>query len=136
MSEVEHVLREAMPLIGAAVGVYGAGVLAKTENAAAEATVNLGKRILDRIWHRADQPAPLEAAVADLAQSPQDPDALGALRLQIRKVLSRDPSLLGELATLLPAGSLTIASGDRSVAIGGENSGAISTGDGAIHVHG
>jgi hypothetical protein len=79
------------------------------------------------------RPAALEAA-QDAAAHPDDEDALAALRLQLKKLLAEDDSLAQELARLLaqsrPAGQTVIASGDRSVAIGGSVSGSvIVTGD-------
>ena len=78
-------------------------------------------------------PAALEAA-QDAAAHPDDEDSLAALRLQLKKLLAEDPALAQELARLLPqsgpAGQTVIASGDRSVAIGGSVSGSvIVTGD-------
>ena len=79
------------------------------------------------------RPAALEAA-QDTAAHPDDEDALAALRLQLKKLLAEDEPLAQELARLLeqtrPAGQTVIASGERSVAIGGNASGnVIITGD-------
>lgn len=78
------------------------------------------------------RPAAQEAA-ADVARNPQDADAQAALRLQLRKLLDQDPALATEVAALLQqatGGNIAIASGDRSVAIGGYVSGStITTGD-------
>jgi hypothetical protein len=75
-----------------------------------------------------------QEAVVDVATNPQDEEALAALRLQLRKLLAEDEPLAQELARLLPqprpTGQTVIASGDRSVAIGGNPSGnVIITGD-------
>jgi hypothetical protein len=79
------------------------------------------------------KPAALEAA-QDAADHPDDEDALAALRLQLKKLLAEDEALAQELVRLLPqsgpAGQTVIASGERSVAIGGDVSGSvIVTGD-------
>jgi hypothetical protein len=79
------------------------------------------------------RPAALEAA-QDAAAHPDDEDALAALRLQLKKLLAEDQALAQELPRLLsqtrPAGQTVIASGSRSVAIGGNVSGSvIVTGD-------
>jgi len=134
VSELEAVLAEALPVMSAAVGAYGAGVLSRTGDAAADATVGLGRRLLQWVWRRAKPPAAVESAVAELAEAPGDADALAALRLQVRKVLAQDPELLSELAGMLPAQGSVIASGDRAVAVGGDNSGIVSTGDGAVNI--
>ena len=123
------VVSQAMPLIGAAVGAYGSGVLTRVEDAAADATVGLGARLLDRIRHRVNEPAAVDAAVVDLAGSPEDSDALGALRFQIRKALTDSPQLLAEITEMLPARGAVTAAGNRSVAIGGNNTGVVVTGD-------
>ncbi len=126
------VLAQVLPVMSAAVGAYGAGVLSRVEGAAADVTVGLGRRLLHRVWRGAREPEAVQAAVAELAQAPGDVDALAGLRLQVRKVLAQDPALLEELAGMLPArGGVVAASGERSVAVGGDNSGSISTGDGA-----
>jgi hypothetical protein len=127
--EVDVILSQIVPVIGAAVGAYGSGVLTRTETAAADATVSLGRRILAKILHRTPHSAPLEASVTDLAADGQNPDAVAALRLQLRKILVQDPQLVTELAGMLPPARQASATGDRSVAIAGDNSGPISTGD-------
>lgn len=74
--------------------------------------------------------AALEAA-QDVAESPDDKDSKGALRKQLRKLLTEDQSLAEEVSRLLEQGGINVsASGDRSVAIGGNvNSSTIITGD-------
>ena len=64
-----------------------------------------------------------------MAGAPDAPDAQAALRLQLRKALEADPALAAEVARLweeVKAASVTVvASGDRSVAIGGDVSDSI-----------
>jgi hypothetical protein len=92
------------------------------------------KTLWDKLRPKVEaRPAALEAA-QDAAAHPEDEDALAALRLQLKKLLAEDEALAQELARLLPqsgpAGQTVIASGDRSVAIGGNVSGSvIVTGD-------
>lgn len=79
------------------------------------------------------KPAALEAA-EDAAQMPDNADARGALRLQLFKLLTEDQSLAEEVSRWLEqgkaAGITVVASGDRSVAIGGDViGGSINTGD-------
>ncbi len=130
MPEVDVLLGEIVPAVSAAVSAYGAGVLTRAEDEAAGATVRLGQRLLDRILHRSADPAPVRTAVKDLAAAADDPDALAALRLQIKKVLTSDSVLAAEMSALLPAQAV----GSRSVAVVGDNTGIISTGDGATNV--
>ncbi|MEV6513437.1 hypothetical protein AB0M61_45975 [Streptomyces sp. NPDC051642] len=109
------------PYLTAAVGAYGLGVLARAEDAAVNATANLGRRILQVVWQRCDAQgrAELEAAVQDTAEAPDDADAAAALRQQIKRALRADAELLAELARILPVGDGAVnvtASGERSIA--------------------
>ena len=79
------------------------------------------------------KPAALEAA-QDAARMPNNNDALGALRLQLFKLLEQDQSLAEEVRRWLEqgkaAGITVTALGERSVAIGGNVTGTtINTGD-------
>jgi hypothetical protein len=78
------------------------------------------------------RPAALEAA-QDVASSPTDEDALAALRVQLKKLLTEDEALAAEVFHVYEEakkqGVTVIAAGDRSVAIGGDASGVIITGD-------
>lgn len=129
VSEVDVIVGQVVPVIGAAVGAYGAGVLTRLEDGAADATVGLGRLVLARLLRHPGRRAPLEQAVTDLAADVRDPDALAALRLQVRAILAEDPSLVAQLAGMMPPSPAAAASGDRSVAVGGDNSGVINTGD-------
>jgi len=110
-----------------------------------KAAEEVGKKIGGEGWEQAKtlweklrpkveaKPAALEA-VQEAAAHPDDEDTLAALRLQLKKLLAEDQALAQELARLLeqscPTGQTVIASGDRSVAIGGDVSGSmIVTGD-------
>jgi hypothetical protein len=134
MSDISSLLDQAVPAVGAAVSAYGVAVLTQAQDEAATATVQMGHRLLDRVLRRTPDRAPIEAAVTDLAETADDPDALAALRLQIRKALLADPSLMAELAALLPERPAARADGARGVAVGGDLSGIVSTGDGATNI--
>ncbi|QHC27462.1 hypothetical protein GR130_38870 [Streptomyces sp. GS7] len=134
--DINSLLGQVVPAVGAAVGAYGVAVLNRAEGQAADATVQLGQRLLDRILHRTPDRTPIEAAVTDLAEAADDPDALAALRFQIKRVLAADPSLATELAKLLPEEPTVRGGGPRSVEVGGDVSGIVSTGDGAWNVQG
>ncbi|MFI7275492.1 hypothetical protein [Streptomyces sp. NPDC049879] len=122
---------EAAPYVTAAVAAYGTAVLTKTTDGVADATVSLGRRIVQRLWGREEGRAGLEEAIGDLAEAPDDADAQAALRVRLRRALRADPGLAAEVAGLLPAGGTHVsASGDRSVAVG-TNHGIVSTGDDA-----
>ena len=68
------------------------------------------------------KPAALEAA-QDVAHAPEDEDLQAALRVQLKKLLTEDQSLAEEVSRWLEqgkaAGITVTASGDGSVAIGG-----------------
>jgi hypothetical protein len=79
------------------------------------------------------KPGALEAA-QDAAQEPEDQDAQAAFRKQLKKLLSEDQSLAEEVSRWLEqgkaAGINVFATGERSVAIGGDVKGStIITGD-------
>ena len=110
-----------------------------------EAAGEAGKKFGAEAWEQAKalwaklrprveaRPAAQEAA-QDVAANPQNEGAQAALRWQLEKLLSADQALAAELARLWEeakaAGVTVVASGDRSVAIGGDVSGStIVTGD-------
>jgi hypothetical protein len=99
--DVTSLAAEIMPYVSAAVGAYGGAVLAKARDDAADATVELGRRLLQKVFgHRGAgelQPGPL----VDLAADVGDPDALAAVRLAVRKALAADPVLAGEVRSML-----------------------------------
>ena len=94
-----------------------------------------GKSLWSKLKPKVEaKPAALEAA-QDVALSPEDQDAQAALRMQLRKLLTEDQSLAEEVSRWLEqgkaAGITVTASGERSVAIGGDAKGnTIVTGDG------
>ncbi|HKP54950.1 MAG TPA: hypothetical protein VJ183_20130 [Chloroflexia bacterium] len=111
------------------------------EASASEAAKKFGAAAWDKaqsLWsklrpHAEAQPAAKEA-LQDSADMPGDTDAEAALRLQIKKLLSNNPTLADEInelwAKTRDVGSSVIASGERSVAIGGTASNSsIITGD-------
>ncbi|MFI6845663.1 hypothetical protein OG535_08295 [Kitasatospora sp. NBC_00085] len=119
-AEIAELLTQAGPYLTGALGAYGTAVLTRAEDAAADATANAGRRLLQRVWRRGDatRRAELEATVAD---ADEDPDAVAAaLRLHLRRALREDPELRSELAEFLtarPAPSITVtAAGERSIA--------------------
>jgi hypothetical protein len=121
---------EISPYVTAAVGAYGGAVLARVRDEAADATVGVGRRMLQRIFgtrEAGDVPQP----VADLAADPGDPDLQAALRVAIRARLAADAGLAGDLREMLKDASVSVtASGERSIAAQ-SITGVASTGDGA-----
>jgi hypothetical protein len=115
------------------------------ESAAEEAGKQLGEKAGGGAWEKvktlwaklrpkAEAKEATRDAVKDVAATPGDDDALGALRIQLRKLFEEDKSLAEEVSGILEkgrkAGVSVAAIGERSVAIGGGVSGStIVTGD-------
>ncbi len=59
------------------------------------------KCIWGKLWPRWQEKPAAQEAVADVAKDPKDEDAQAALRLQIKKTLAEDASLVAELTRLL-----------------------------------
>ena len=89
--------------MSAAVGAYGGAVLAKIRDEAADATVSLGRRLLQRVFGTRDAAEPLPGPLVDLAADPADEDAVAAVRLAVRKALAADPVLVAEVRSMLAA---------------------------------
>lgn len=125
---------EIAPYVTAAVGAYGTAVLTLATDASADATVGLGRRILQRIRGNQEDPADLdrlEQAVAEAAQAPEDEDFQAMLRVQIKKALLADAELTADIARMVSESSVSFtASGEGAVAVQ-HNSGVISTGSNA-----
>lgn len=99
--EVASLAAEMTPYVSAAVGAYGGAVLAKARDEAADATVGLGRRLLQRIFGTRGEGEPLPDPLGTLAADPNDADALAAVRLTIRQALADDPALLAEVQSML-----------------------------------
>ncbi|MGW1669563.1 hypothetical protein [Streptomyces sp. NPDC002324] len=127
-------MQQAGPAMTAAVGAYGAAVLIRAQDAAADATVGLGQRILQAVWRREDEVgrAELERVVDEAADEQDDTYTTAVLSRLLKRALQDDAELRTELADMLPgpaAGTVTItASGERSIAA--QNIGTAITGDG------
>ena len=99
--DVASVAAEMSPYISAAVGAYGGAVLARVRDDAADATVGLGRRLLQKVFGHRDEGEPLPVPLADLVAHPGDNDALAACRLAIRKAMAADPVLESEIRSIL-----------------------------------
>lgn len=100
-TEVATLAADVVPYVSAAAAAYGGAVLAKVRDDAADATVGLGRRLLQRIFGVRDEGEPVPEAVADVVADPADEDALAALRLAVRKALAADAGLYGEVREML-----------------------------------
>lgn len=99
--EVAVLVASATPYVTAAVGAYGGAVLAKVRDDAADAMVGLGRRLLQRVFGRQNEDEPLPEPLAELAADPGDGDALGAVRLAIRRALEADRAMREEVESML-----------------------------------
>jgi hypothetical protein len=99
--DIASLASEMMPYVSAAVGAYGGAVLAKARDDAADATVELGHRLLWKVFGHRVEGEPVPQPLADLAVDAGDPDALAAVRLAVRKALASDPVLAGEVRSML-----------------------------------
>jgi hypothetical protein len=114
-------------------------LLAGTNAAAQQIGTAVGADVVSlaqKLWaklksHVEAKPAALEA-IRDVAKNPDDEQARNALEWQLKKILDGLPGLAAEVSELLkdPAASRAAAIGDRSVAVAGDVSGVIVTGDG------
>jgi hypothetical protein len=100
-AEATALAAEMTPYISAAIGAYGGAVLARVRDSAADATVGLGRQLLQRIFGHRSAEEPLPEPLADLTAEPDDGDALAAVRLAIRKALDADPALEEEIRAML-----------------------------------
>ncbi len=99
--DVASLAAEMTPYVSAAMGAYGGAVLAKVRDDAADATVGLGRRLLQRVFGTKAEGESLPVPLADLAADPRDVDALAAVRLAVRKALAADPVLAAEVGSML-----------------------------------
>src|ERR1700722_2980591 len=90
---VASIAVEMTPYVSAAFGAYGGAVLAKVRDDAAEATVGLGRRLLQRVFGRRNLDEPLPGPLADLAADPDDAMALSALTYAVRQALEAAAAL-------------------------------------------
>lgn len=112
----------------------GENVAEETGKAVAGQSWEWAKSIWTKLKPKVEaKEAALEAA-EDVAESPDDEEALVVLRRQLKKLLTEDQSLAEEVSRWLEqgkaAGINVTAAGERSVAIGGDVKGStIITGD-------
>jgi tetratricopeptide (TPR) repeat protein len=102
--DVLSLAAEMTPFMSAAAAAYGGAVLARARDEAADATVGLGRRLLQRVFGTRGENEPLPDHLADLASSPQDEDALAAVRLAIRRAMAVDSALEADLRSMLAMG--------------------------------
>jgi hypothetical protein len=99
--EVATLAAEVTPYAAAALGAYGAAVLAKVRDELADATIGTGRRVLQRIFGRREAGEELPAVLTEVIENPSDADYLGALRLAIRKALESDAVMQAEIQEII-----------------------------------
>jgi hypothetical protein len=115
-AEVAALVADATPYVTAAASAYGGAVLAQVRDDAADATVGLGRRLLQLVFGRQAEGEPLPAPLATLAADPADVDALGMVRWLMRQALEADDTMLQEARSILSsatgmAGTQTVHAG-------------------------
>jgi hypothetical protein len=115
--DIAMLAAEVLPYVSAAAAAYGGAVLAKVSDDAADATVGLGRRLLQLIFGTRREGEPLPDVVAGLVADPVDEDTAATLRLAVRKALAADTLLQAEVRDMLAhAGVAVTAIGARSIA--------------------
>jgi len=136
MVDIPALAGQVMPYITAAIAAYGAAVWTKAQDTMADETVSLGRRLLQRLARREESRPQLEAAVADVAESPRDEDFVAALRGQIKKALAADAQLAADIEAMLNASPIVAGPQSQIVAnsrVGGDVIQIGSAGDVTIH---
>lgn len=106
--EIAVLATQASPYLSAAAAAYGMKVLEDIRDDAASGTVDLGRRLLQRVFGRKKHGEPLPAPLAQVVSSPEDSDALSALRLEIRQKLAADAGMLSDVRKILQSGTTTV----------------------------
>lgn len=103
----------------------------ETGKAVADQSLELGKSLWSKLKPKVEAKSAALEAAQDAAEMPDDEDARATLRQQFKKLLAEDHSLAEEIQRSLEAAGINVtASGDRSVAIGGDaKNNTIITGD-------
>ena len=111
----------------------GHKVAGRAADVIGDEAANYAEKLWERIRPGVEQKPAAQEAVEEVAAHPEDEDALGALRIQLRKLLEEDEGLAADLTKIwqeAQAANVVKASGERSVAVGGDVSGStIITGD-------
>ncbi|WP_327586983.1 hypothetical protein OHA25_08220 [Nonomuraea sp. NBC_00507] len=121
--DIPALVGQMMPYVMTAIGAYGGAVLTKAQDLAADESVSLGRRLLQRLLKREENRPGIEAAIRDAVEFPEDEDFQSALRGQLKKALTADSALAADLARML-ASSIAGSAGGQTVSgsfIGGDN---------------
>ncbi|WP_433221409.1 hypothetical protein [Microtetraspora malaysiensis] len=94
-------VNELSPYAVTAIGAYGAAVLSKAQEEAADATVGWGQKMLQKIFGVKTAGDELPVSIARLVAATEDADLRAALRVEIRHVLAENATLAADLAEML-----------------------------------
>jgi len=114
--EIATLVTDATPYLTAALTAYGVAVLIRVRDDAADTTVDMGRRLLQRVFGHRNDGEQLPAVLAEAVGAPNDLDTLGSLRLAIRRELEADRMMLADVREILasartPAQTMIIHSG-------------------------
>lgn len=133
--DVAALVTAVSPFVTAAVGTYGAAVLARAQEDAADATVGWGRRMLQRLFGADPAEEDVPEVIAELADAPDDADLQAALRVRIRKILAEDSELAAEVAQMVEQASGQAPVGQGQVnAYASGNAQQINLGQGTMQV--
>lgn len=113
----------------------GEKVVEKATDAVTDEAFSYARALWEKLKPGVDAKPAAKEAAEEVAERPGDEDALAALRLQLRKLLEEDEGLARELEGIWRQAEAAnvvqvTASGERSVAVGGDvSSSTIVTGD-------
>jgi transketolase len=113
----------------------GEKAVEKAADAVSDEAFKYARALWEKLKPGVDAKPAAKEAAEEVAARPDDEDALAALRLQLRKLLEEDTRLAGDLAAIWQKAEAAnvvqvTASGERSVAVGGDVTGStIVTGD-------
>jgi hypothetical protein len=129
-AQIVQFLAPYLPYLLKGAKLAGQEAAKKLGEKASEQAFEQAKALWDRLRHKKN----VEQVAQTVATLPDNQALREALREEIARALAEDQALAQELARLVeqsgPAGQTVIASGNRSVAIGGSVSGSvIVTGD-------
>ncbi len=99
----ESLISQAMPYLTAAIGAYGAAVLSRTEQSAADGTVRVGKELLMSVYRglRRRPRADFKLRLEETARSQPDSAAMTALRSELLRILRADQAAGERFARIL-----------------------------------
>lgn len=112
--ELATLAADMTPYMTTALSAYGGAVLAKVRDDTADATVGLGRRLLQLIFGRRHDGEPLPVVLVDVIEDPGDADYLGALRTAIRKALEANPAMLAEVREILAQARPNVTGNQRA----------------------